>query len=1024
MAHLTENHVQELYKTFGELKVLDDIIRHRAADSPPAPIFGYPRNENLNDYEKFTGKQINEFVDSAVKNFIRLGLKPNTREVVGLFAQSNVDYLVTLFALSRMGYTVLCLSLRLAPVAIVNLLKQTDCNIIVHGQTPQIEATIAAVDEQRPLRTLPIPSRSQYSVPANEEPFVREYDPDKETFETAIILHSSGSTGLPKPIPISHQSLMTHPVQGAGLNNFAVLPLYHVYGLSTTLQAMYMRKTANLFSSTVPMTTENLVTATGAVNPEVIHVVPYSLGLLAEQPRGLEILRSAKIVTAAGSRTPDELGDRLVREGVKFGVVFGTTEAGLLGDTMRRSTGDDSWDYVRIYANVRKYVQMDPLGDNQFEAVYLRGHPGLFDNGSDSWRSRDVFIPHPSLPDVWKYVTRLDDRVTLSNGEKVLPLPIEGCIRQHEFVREAVVVGIDKPLPGVLIFRTETSDDLTDEAYVEAVWPTIVEANSRAEAFSQITKDMVTVLGSDVQYPRTDKGIVIRAQVYRHFADEIEDMYSRLDDGTEGTLRYGIEGLEGFIKGLYEDIMGTTLDSVDTDFFTAGIDSLNAIQMRRRIQKTLYLGGSKLSNNVVYERGTVRSLARHLYALAQGGEDEDEDREPLMHELIDKYSKFGETVVLTGATGSLGAHTLAQMVASPDIRKIYCLVRGSDPMSRVNAALKERDLKLDAPSKVVALSADFSRADFGLSKEIYEQFRVEVSMIVHLAWPVNFNIHLPSFELHLAGLNNLLALSLSVHHSEPARLYFASSVSAAENTPAPALIPEAPIEDFSQATRMGYAQSKLVGEYMVLNAARIGARAYVLRTGQVVGDKDNGHWNEAEFIPSLIRSALSLKALPILNEEVSWLPVDTLATSLLELDQTLRAAPRPCAIDPITPPVFYNMVNPALFAWADLLTSLKAAGLDFEPVPFADWLQMLRDDDARGNEKQNPAVKLVGYFEQRYGANVENSSANNTGGIVFDTKVLQRDSPVMRKPPQIIKDGYVKKFLDRWQRRWSPVTSA
>ncbi|KAI1773294.1 acetyl-CoA synthetase-like protein [Hypoxylon cercidicola] len=1017
MAHLTENHVQELYKTFGELKVLDDIIRHRAADSPPAPIFGYPRNENLNDYEKFTGKQINQFIDSAVKNFLRLGLKPNTREVVGLFAQSNVDYLVTLFALSRMGYTVLCLSLRLAPVAIVNLLKQTDCNIIVHGQTPQIETTIAAVNEQRPLRTVPIPSRSQYEVPANEEPFVREYDPDKETFETAIILHSSGSTGLPKPIAISHQSLMTHPVQGAGMNNFAVLPLYHVYGLSTTLQAMYMRKTANLFSSTMPMTTENLVTATGAVNPEVIHVVPYSLGLLAEQPRGLEILRSAKIVTAAGSRTPDELGDRLVREGVNFGVVFGTTEAGLLGDTMRRSAGDDSWDYVRIYANVRKYVQMDPLGDNQFEAVYLRGHPGLFNIDSDSWRSRDVFVPHPSLPDVWKYVTRLDDRVTLSNGEKVLPLPIEGCIRQHELVREAVVAGIDKPLPGVLLFRTESSDDLSDEAYLEAVWPTIVEANSRAEAFSQITKDMVYILGSDVQYPRTDKGIVIRAQVYKHFAAEIEEMYTRLDDGAEGTLRYGIEGLEGFIKGLYEDIMGTTLDSVDTDFFTAGIDSLNAIQMRRRIQKTLYLGGQKLSNNVVYERGNVRSLARHLYSLAQGAEDEDEDREPLMHELIDKYSKFGETVVLTGATGSLGAHTLAQMVASPDIRKIYCLVRGSDPMGRVNAALKERDLKLEAPSKVVALSADFSRADFGLSKEIYEQFRVEVSIIVHLAWPVNFNIHLPSFELHLAGLNNLLALSLSVHHSEPARLYFASSVSAAENTPAPALIPEAPIEDFSQATRMGYAQSKLVGEYMVLNAARIGARAYVIRTGQVVGDKENGHWNEAEFIPSLIRSALSLKALPILHEDVSWLPVDTLATSLLELDQTLRAAPRPCAIDPITPPVFYNMVNPALFRWEDLLVSLKEAGLDFEAVPFEQWLQMLRDDDARGNEKQNPAVKLVGYFEQRYGG-------GSAGSIVFDTKVIQRDSAVMRKPPQILKDGYVKKFLDRWQRRWSPATAA
>ncbi len=108
------------------------------------------------------------------------------------------------------------------------------------------------------------------------------------------------------------------------MHNFAVLPLYHIYGLSTTLQAMYMRKTANLFSARLPITTENLLLATEVVKPEVIHVVPYSLGLLAEQDRGMEILKSAKIVTAAGARTPDELGDRLARENVRVGVVFGT----------------------------------------------------------------------------------------------------------------------------------------------------------------------------------------------------------------------------------------------------------------------------------------------------------------------------------------------------------------------------------------------------------------------------------------------------------------------------------------------------------------------------------------------------------------------------------------------------------------------------------------------------------------------------------------------------------------------------
>lgn len=77
MAHLTEEHVQELYKTFGELKVLDDIIRHRAADDPPAPILGYPRNEDtVNDYESFTGQKLDQFVDRAVKYFLESGLKP------------------------------------------------------------------------------------------------------------------------------------------------------------------------------------------------------------------------------------------------------------------------------------------------------------------------------------------------------------------------------------------------------------------------------------------------------------------------------------------------------------------------------------------------------------------------------------------------------------------------------------------------------------------------------------------------------------------------------------------------------------------------------------------------------------------------------------------------------------------------------------------------------------------------------------------------------------------------------------
>lgn len=76
MAHLTEEHVQELYETFGELRVLDDIIRHRAIDDPPDPILGYPRTEDtVKDYENFTGRKLDQFVDCAVKYFLESGLK-------------------------------------------------------------------------------------------------------------------------------------------------------------------------------------------------------------------------------------------------------------------------------------------------------------------------------------------------------------------------------------------------------------------------------------------------------------------------------------------------------------------------------------------------------------------------------------------------------------------------------------------------------------------------------------------------------------------------------------------------------------------------------------------------------------------------------------------------------------------------------------------------------------------------------------------------------------------------------------
>ncbi|KAI0466492.1 hypothetical protein F4859DRAFT_526594 [Xylaria cf. heliscus] len=1030
MAHLTQDHVRNLYREFGELRVLDDIVRHRAADNPPTPILAYPRLANsVDDYEKFTGQQLNRFVDGAVKHFLSRGLKDNTHEVVGILAPSNLDFVVTFFALSRLGYTVLCLSLRIPDNAITELLKQAQCHTIISGDSPSIAANIESVRKGWHLNSICIPNRQHYERKhsSNEQPFVRAYNASLERDRVALIMHSSGSTGLPKIVALTHRNVLTHAVQGTGMDNFAALPLYHMYGVSTTLQAMYLRRTAHLFNTSLPLTADNILAALTSTKASVIHAVPYALGLMAEQPRGLEYLKGCKIVTAAGARTPDELGDRLVAAGVNLAVVFGTTEAGLLGDSMRREEGDDTWNYIRIYSNVRKFVTMCPIGDNQFECVYLQGHPGLstwnsHDPEHHCWRSKDIFTPHRSIPDAWKYVTRIDDRITLVNGEKVLPLPIEGRVRDHDLVREAVVVGVDRPIPGLLLFRSQASDSLSDASFIEAVWPTIEEANLRAEGFSQLTPQMICILPSAIDYPRTDKGSIIRAQVYKKFSTEIENMYEKLERGNEGTAKLGLPAIREFILNTHERITGSHLDSIETDFFFAGVDSLKAIQIRRVIQDTLYLGGKTLDTNVVYNYRNVRGLADYLLSLSQDRDIADEGVQSSMERLIGRFSQPTETVLLTGATGSLGVHVLAQMVNRIDVDRIYCFVRGSNPMDRILKSLRERRLELGSSGKqkIIPVITDLEKPFFGIQDpELMERIKAQVTLIVHIAWPVNFNIHLQSFEPQLEGLRSLLDLSLSVHRPEPARLLFCSSISTAYNTSTTTVIHDTAINDFSQAGDTGYAQSKLVAEHIVLNAARRGARAYVLRIGQIVGDTLHGIWNENEFIPALIRSALTLKTLPRLEEQCSWLPVDVLATAILQLGGTILSAPKPCMVDARNPPIFYNVVNPYEFSWDCLLDELKLAGLSFDAVPVSTWLDSLKSSADSGEEDVNPAIKLLSFFKSQYDINDVNSdNPRKRSQVRFQTTAITRDTSILRNPPRCIEDGHVRKILAAWLQKW------
>ncbi|THY35976.1 acetyl-CoA synthetase-like protein [Aureobasidium pullulans] len=615
--------------------------------------------------------------------------------------------------------------------------------------------------------------------------------------------------------------------------------------------------------------------------------------------------------------------------------------------TSFRDRADKDWDIVRPADNLKPFLRWEEqaAGSGIYELVILKGWPSLVASNrlDDAYATKDLFQAHPTTPHAWRYYARLDDTLVLENGEKANPLFVEGVARENRNVAEALAFGANKPRIGLFLIPAESTACKTNEELVDTVWPAIEKSNDQVPAFSRLSKDMIKVLPKNLVYRKTDKGTVIRAAFYRDYKDLIEDAYRE------------------------DELSGS-------EILDLGVDSLQSIRLRKSILETLDVGGQKVSQNFVFENPSLTAMAEELTRLRTGAAKKDLPTvEERMAALIDKYSDFpqhvagnkagpaGEHVVVTGATGSLGAHVVAQLVRKESVSKVYCLVRASSQATgqkRVRQSLMERHvyhmLSASALRKLVVLPAIFAEPHLRLSDRVYEQLSSEVTGVLHCAWSINFNMVLESFEKDcIAGTRHLIDLCLLFARETPARLAFCSSVSAVARIPGN-IAPEDLPDSLSHAQGMGYAQSKLVTEHICHRAAaQTGMSARVVSVGQIVADTRQGVWNATEAIPMIFRTAVTVGALPSLDETPSWTPVDIIASSLVESLASKEDAG------------VINLTNPASFHWTkDLLPLLKQAGLNFETVDKRTWLARLRASNP--DPTANPPIKLLDFFTAKY----------------------------------------------------------
>ncbi|OAG42591.1 hypothetical protein AYO21_03176 [Fonsecaea monophora] len=427
-----------------------------------------------------------------------------------------------------------------------------------------------------------------------------------------------------------------------------------------------------------------------------------------------------------------------------------------------------------------------------------------------------------------------------------------------------------------------------------------------------------------------------------------------------------------------------------TDLFAYGVDSVASIQIRRALSRLLPRG-SALSLTVVQDTGTIAELSDLILRVRSGRGDsttrrrecDEQAQHRLMLDLVDEHSVFdqpgtersssppvsstgtglhssqsplptilqdkdngkgeGIHVLLTGPTGSLGAHILHQLLASTSVLKVHLLVRGATPTAsreRILKALTSRHLPVPGcfDTKTKIHSCNLSDTRLGLSDETYEQLTREVDVIVHLAWSVNFLLPLRAFaQTHLAGTRNLINLAARSSSSSkgriPPRFIFCSSVAAvsgysssspsstsstsssssssssppyssrsSSSSPTTTItshqpIPESILSDPTVSGPTGYAQSKWVAEQICHRAARDSSRLKnrisVARVGQLSGASDTGVWSRSEAYPLILSTLAVTGCLPDLDqarrdqghgqgEALAWLPVDVAARAFVE----------------------------------------------------------------------------------------------------------------------------------------------